>query len=260
MPRIRTIKPEFPQSQSIGRVSREARLCFILLWTLADDSGRLRGHSRMLASLLYPYDDDAPARIPLWLDELEREGCIQRYEVNSDSYVSICNWLIHQKIDKPTKSKLPTPQESSRGLANPRERSSEDQGSRIKEGIKDQGVYLEARELSDSEHMDAMAAIHIAYPKFSGDQDWMTAEHYIRAQVDQGDAYEDILKGVARYAHYAGNGGVSGPAFVMGPAKFFKDRKWRQPWDLPPNKAEVRLDANISVLNDFVNGGGNASK
>jgi hypothetical protein len=116
MPRIRTIKPEFPQSESIGRMSREARLCFILLWTIADDSGRTRGSSRMLASLLYPYDDDAPALIDSWLDELEGEHCIQRYKVEGQSYIQIDNWLAHQKIDKPTASKLPP-------LAKPREES-----------------------------------------------------------------------------------------------------------------------------------------
>ena len=107
MPRIRTIKPEFPQSESMGRVSRDARLCFIELWTLADDSGRLRGNSRMLASLLFPYDDDAKDLMPRWLDELMDEGCIVAYRVGNDSYVQICNWLIHQKIDKPSKSKIP---------------------------------------------------------------------------------------------------------------------------------------------------------
>ena len=45
MGRIRTIKPEFPQSESMGRVSRDARLTFILLWTMADDAGRLRSCS-----------------------------------------------------------------------------------------------------------------------------------------------------------------------------------------------------------------------
>jgi len=39
MPRIRAIDPHFPQTASLSR-SREARLFFILLWTLADDSGR----------------------------------------------------------------------------------------------------------------------------------------------------------------------------------------------------------------------------
>lgn len=107
MARIRSIKPEFPQSESMGRVSRESRLCFVLLWTLADDAGRLRGNSRMLASLLYPYDDDAAERIEGWLAELHAEACIRRYQVRGDNYIEICNWLNHQKIDKPSQSKLP---------------------------------------------------------------------------------------------------------------------------------------------------------
>ena len=107
MARIRTIKPEFPQSESIGRICRDARLLFILLWTIADDDGRTRAASRMLASLLCPYDDDVPGLIDGWLGELEREGCIRRYEVDGSIYLELCNWLKHQKIDKPSKSRLP---------------------------------------------------------------------------------------------------------------------------------------------------------
>lgn len=133
MARIRTIKPEFPQSESMGRVSRDARLCFILLWTLADDQGRLRGNSRMLASLLFPYDDDAKKHIDTWLKELSAEGCIVQYEVDGTTYIQVLNWLAHQKIDKPSASKIPPHTEASRSLSNPLEESSEDQGSRIKD-------------------------------------------------------------------------------------------------------------------------------
>ncbi len=139
MARIRCIKPEFPQSESMGNVSRDSRLTFILLWTIADDEGRLRGNSRMLASLLFPYDDDAPSMIDGWLHELEKEGCIYRYKVDSQSYIEIRKWLIHQKIDKPSKSKITPFSEDCRILANPRESSSED--LRIKDqGSKDHGV------------------------------------------------------------------------------------------------------------------------
>lgn len=148
MARIRTIKPEFPQSESMGRVSRDARLLFIMLWTIADDSGRLRGNSRMLASLLFPYDDDAKDLLPAWLSELDAEGCIACYRVGSDSYIEIRNWLNHQKIDRPSKSKIPSFDEPSRGIANPRKRSSEDQ----RNGSKDQG------EDQDQEHAAAVAA------------------------------------------------------------------------------------------------------
>ncbi len=128
MARIRSIKPEFPQSESMGRISRDARLTFIQCWTLADDEGRLRGNSRMLASLLFPYDDDAPALIDGWLVELERESCIVRYQAGGQSYIQIHNWLNHQKIDHASKSKIPAFDESSRIVAKPREASSEDQG------------------------------------------------------------------------------------------------------------------------------------
>lgn len=126
MARIRTIKPEFPQSESMGRVSREARLCFVLLWTICDDSGRTRASSRMLASLLYPYDEDAGKRIDGWLTELETENCIVRYEIDGNTYLEVRNWLNHQRIDKPSASKIPPFAEASRILANPREASCEE--------------------------------------------------------------------------------------------------------------------------------------
>ncbi len=133
MARIRTIKPEFPQSESMGRVSRDARLLFVQLWCLCDDHGRTRAASRMLASLLFPYDDDAPSLIDGWLDELSREGCIRLYEHEGSTYLEVCKWLNHQKIDKPSRPIFPAFGESSRILANPRECSSLDQGPRTKE-------------------------------------------------------------------------------------------------------------------------------
>jgi hypothetical protein len=133
MGRIRSIKPEFPQSESMGKISRDARLLFIMLWTVVDDEGRARGSSRMLASLLYPYDDDAPRLIDGWLKELEGARCIHRYEVDGSKYLEIENWLKHQKIDHATTSKFPPPRESSRILAPDLDL---DLGSRILEGAK----------------------------------------------------------------------------------------------------------------------------
>jgi len=115
--RIRSIKPEFPQSESMGRVSRDARLLFVQLWCICDDHGRTRAASRMLASLLFPYDDDAPNLIDGWLNELVREGCVRVYEHDGGRFLEIPNWLKHQKIDKPSKQQFPAFGESSRILA-----------------------------------------------------------------------------------------------------------------------------------------------
>lgn len=150
MARIRTIKPEFQNSQSMGRVSRDARLLFIELWPQCDDAGRIRANSRMLASVLFPYDEDAPALIDGWLLELEKEDCIVRYRVGNDEYLQVCHWD-HQKIDHPQPSKLPPAPEkkqrktrlSVREQSRVTHEASENiraVSSTVPEGIKDQGM------------------------------------------------------------------------------------------------------------------------
>ncbi len=124
MARIRTIKPEFPHSESVGRLTRDARLLFIQLWTLCDDSGKARAASRVLASLLYPYDDDAANLIDGWLEELERERCIDRYVVDGATYLQVVKWSVHQKIDRPSQSKLPDSPKPRDASSSPREGAS----------------------------------------------------------------------------------------------------------------------------------------
>ena len=161
MARIRTIKPEFPHSESMGRISRDARLAFVMLWTIADDSGRLRGNSRMLASLLFPYDDDAPQLMDSWLKELEGEKCVVRYQVDGQSYLQVCNWLNHQKIDKPTPSKLPEfaiPREDSREVAKaPRRKGREGKGEEGKGSVAPADAVATVLETSEQKTWDAYA-------------------------------------------------------------------------------------------------------
>jgi hypothetical protein len=134
--RIRTIKPEFPQSESMGRVSRDARLLFIMLWTLVDDHGRTRANPILLANLLFPYDDDAKLRIPEWLMELERQKCIKVYAVDNNAYLQIEKWSEHQRIDHPGKSKFPSPSEPL-GRSRKKTRESRKNTPRTKEGTKE---------------------------------------------------------------------------------------------------------------------------
>ena len=109
MGRIRTIKPEFPQSETIGKLSREARLLFIQLFTLADDEGRGRGAGPVLVGALYPYDDDAARLIGAWLDELVTHECVTIYQHDGSTFFQIINWTKHQKIDRPSTSRFPSP-------------------------------------------------------------------------------------------------------------------------------------------------------
>jgi len=109
MARIRTIQPDFPRSPSMGRVSREARLLFVLLWTIVDDEGRCHAAPDDLAQVLYPADFDAHMYLLDWLDQLENENCIERYEVDDVDYLRIVRWKRHQRIYHPTPSYLPPP-------------------------------------------------------------------------------------------------------------------------------------------------------
>jgi len=184
--RIRSIKPEFPQSESMGNVSRDARLCFVLMWTIADDSGRLRGNSRMIASLLFPYDNDAPGLVDGWLAELEREGCVNRYMVDGSTYIEIAKWLSHQKIDKPSQSKIPQFDESSRIIAN------------VRGGIKDQG----SKDQGEDQGKRAPRSQAVACPLDVDPQvwdDWLKLRKTKRAPVT-----ETVVSGAQDEANKAG--------------------------------------------------------
>lgn len=108
MARIRTIKPEFFHSKSTARVSRDARLTFAGLWTVADDEGRFRGDERILAGALWSNDDDIThVEVAAHLKELEHEDMICRYELGGREYVHVVHWAEHQRINRPTPSRLP---------------------------------------------------------------------------------------------------------------------------------------------------------
>ena len=107
MARIRTIQPDFARSPSMARISREARLLFVLLWTIVDDEGRCHAAPDDLASVLYPADCDASIYLMSWLYELECEGCVERYTVDDIDYLRVTRWHRHQQIDHPTPSRLP---------------------------------------------------------------------------------------------------------------------------------------------------------
>jgi hypothetical protein len=92
--------------------------------------------------------------------------------------------------------------------------------------------------------------IRNAYPRFTGRQDWLSAEHHARQRVEQEQAtWPELLGAVERYAAYVAAGGVSGPQFVLRPGKFFSsaDRPWAQSWEVPPTKAEARRDSNVQA-------------
>lgn len=108
MARIRQIKPKFCTSPDTGALSRDARLFFILLWTEADDEGRLVDAPKRLAGCLYPHDEDVtPRKIVRWIDECAARDMVRRYEVDGTNYLQVVNFSKHQKVSHLTPSQIP---------------------------------------------------------------------------------------------------------------------------------------------------------
>lgn len=116
MSRIRTIKPEFPEDEILGRCSRDARLLFLLLFTLADDHGRFRASGAYLKGRLYPYDEDLPAAtVGAWLDELKENDRVATWEIGSQLYGALSNWSRHQRVDNAGHTRIPDPPQQTAG-------------------------------------------------------------------------------------------------------------------------------------------------
>ncbi len=113
MARIRTVKPEAPQHRKVGRLSIHARWLWLVMITQSDDEGRLVADPGQLRILAFPYDrdvtdDDVTAR----LKEIAATGLLRLYEVERVPYAEFPSWRDHQRINRPTPSRLPTYRDS----------------------------------------------------------------------------------------------------------------------------------------------------
>ncbi|MFI1715653.1 hypothetical protein [Streptomyces litmocidini] len=110
MARIRTIKPEAFVSESLAEVRVEAERTFFGLLTQADDHGRHRDNAAIIAGLLWPLRaEHTSVHVEDDLHQLATAGLICRYTgCDGRRYLHIVTWSDHQKIDKPSQSRLPS--------------------------------------------------------------------------------------------------------------------------------------------------------
>ncbi|MGW2657380.1 hypothetical protein ACWC1D_27435 [Streptomyces sp. NPDC001478] len=110
MARIRTIKPEAFVSESLAEVSVEAERTFFGLLTQSDDHGRHRDNAAIIAGLLWPLRaEHTSVHVEDDLHQLATAGLICRYTgCDGRRYLHIRTWSEHQKIDKPSQSRLPS--------------------------------------------------------------------------------------------------------------------------------------------------------
>jgi 5-methylcytosine-specific restriction endonuclease McrA len=110
--RIRTVKPEFWEDETIGTLSRDARLLFIATFNMADDEGLLRWTVAYIKAQAFLYDEDmSAAGVAELMNELVTAGLIYPYRAGKaqQQLAMIVNFHRHQKVNRPQPSKLPPP-------------------------------------------------------------------------------------------------------------------------------------------------------
>ena len=103
--RIRSIKPEFWQSETIAKVSHFARLLAIAILNYSDDDGHFWFSIPVIRGALFPFDEPSP-NIRGGFAELSHIGFLEIGDLEGKHVCRIPHFLRHQKIDKPQKPRL----------------------------------------------------------------------------------------------------------------------------------------------------------
>jgi len=187
--RSRTVRPEFWSDEKLAKVSRDARLMFIGLWTTADDYGVTKGHPAWLKSQIYPYDESSIKSFEVWLRELVQAGMVFPFSVNGERYLWIKNFLKHQKVNRPSAVRNPVPPEQLQ------EDSLSTHGVLTDETDTDTDTDTESETEAHSRvRLDEMfASFWAAYPKNVGKKD--AAKAFKRLSPSE-ELFGLILKGV----------------------------------------------------------------
>lgn len=136
------LSPDIWESNSFSELSDLAKIVFIGLISLSDDEGRGKANPSYIKSMLFPYDENRRvADVKSALLEIARCTSTQFYNVNGNDYYCLTNWEKWQKIDRPSKSKLPAPPMCGEGeeVSKNSEKEKFDEGSTNTRRILDEG-------------------------------------------------------------------------------------------------------------------------
>jgi hypothetical protein len=140
--RIRTIKPEFWRNRKLASLGREVHDFAARLITASDDEGFCEADPALLAGDLYPFDPDAQRFIRKALPELERIGFII---IKGGEFGVVClpKFREHQRINRPSPSRLKARFEQVVAIAQFSEPSLSTHGALTEDSVSPHGVLSE---------------------------------------------------------------------------------------------------------------------
>lgn len=242
MGRIRTIKPEFWTDEKVGELKRDERLLFLGLLNLADDEGIVKATPAFIKGQIFAYDEDLSiADVKVWLDALVSCKMLVPFDHNSEKFFLIRTFKAHQKINRPTPSKIPkniiesilnAPSVKTHGILS--EGSVAEWKGKEREREIEQGMEGEGD--SSTPHVDmnlvekTMKYFNFNevanFDKFRDTGDFLKCIgiadklEYFENQMDAYFEYKKITNGTA-FIH-------SFPKFIGSPDKLFTDGAWNQ--------------------------------
>lgn len=105
----RIIKESIRESDSVNKLSPQAEVLFVRLFTYADDYGYFKADPRILNPAIFPLKKYTDKQVTGWLDEIGATGMISFYQANDQKlYGTFTAWEKHQQI-RNVKSKYPPP-------------------------------------------------------------------------------------------------------------------------------------------------------
>jgi hypothetical protein len=107
MPRIRSIKPEHWGDKYLPKISIGAHLLWIGMWNFSDDKGIIEKDYQLIKANVFPRRKEIkPIHVEKWVKELIKYEFVIPLEHKGIQYLIHRTFDVHQKIDRPQKSKI----------------------------------------------------------------------------------------------------------------------------------------------------------
>ena len=250
MARIRTIKPEFWQSESLAQCSPHARLLAIALLQLCDKNGVFLNVPMQVHAHAFPWESEV--NIQALLGELEGVGYVNLYRVDGKRYGFIPGFCTHQRIqgkEAQSAGHYPLPNQADtegkqRGV--PGEYSGDSRGDTGKGKEREKEREKENPLVDSDEPTDTQAKAKSAkndtppefetlwseYPQREGPNPKRDALKAYRARMREGVSPDDLIAGVLRYKSWLMRKGKVGTEFVQRASTFLgPGENWKQSFE-----------------------------
>lgn len=108
MARKRMLKQEFFTSRPLNELPIPVMVTFAGLWCYVDDYGRGEDDVSLIRATIWPRRREVTeVKVEQHLDALDEKFLICRYLVGGIPLLHVVNWIEHQQVSHPTRSKVP---------------------------------------------------------------------------------------------------------------------------------------------------------